>query len=67
METFCKTLYTSQISDETFQDSCSPFLNADNIPKLNKKQQKTCEGLITAEECLSALKMFAKNKTKMSM
>ena len=62
METFYKTLYTSQISDETFEDSCSPFLNPDNIPKLNEEQQKTCEGLITAEECLSALKMFVKNK-----
>ena len=62
METFYKTLYTSQISDETFEDSCSPFLNPDNIPKLNEEQQKNCEGLNTAEECLSALKMFVKNK-----
>ena len=63
METFYKTLYTSQISNKTFEDSCSPFLNPDNTPKLNDEQQKTCEGLITAEECLSAPKMFAKNKT----
>ena len=27
METFYKTLYTSQISVKTFEESCSPFLN----------------------------------------
>ena len=31
--------------------------------RLDGEQQKTCEGLITEEECLPALKQFSKNKT----
>ena len=62
---FFKTLYPSQIRENVFQhnDPCSSFLNHNNLPKLNKEKQNICEGLITAEECLSALKTFARNKT----
>ena len=49
MRTFYKTRYTSQM---LIRHS-----------KIHEDQRETCEGLITAEECLSALKMLAKNKT----
>ena len=63
MENFYKTVYSSQISEDTFNDSAPLFLNCNNIKRLDGEQQKTCEGLITEEECLSALKQFSKNKT----
>ncbi len=43
---------TSQLpEDSIFNESCKPFLNSGNVPKLNAEQQNTCEGLITAERC----------------
>ena len=51
MENFYKTLYSSQISDDSFDASASPFANCSNIKRLDGKQQKTCEGLISEEEC----------------
>ena len=63
MENFYKTLYSSQISEDTFNDSAPLFLNCNNIKRLDGEQQKTCEGLITEDEFLSALKQFSKNKT----
>ena len=63
MENFYKTLYSSQSSDDTFNASAPPFLNCNNIKRLDGDHQKVCEGLITEEEFLSALKQFSKNKT----
>ena len=63
METFYTALYASQITDNTFDASASSFLNPDNVQRLDNEQQKSCEGLITEEECLSSLKTFEKNKT----
>ena len=63
MENFCKTLYPSQTSDDTFNASAPSFLNCDNIKRLDGDHQKACKGLITEEECLSALKQLSKNKT----
>ena len=64
MEHFYKTLYTSQLPEvSTFNESSKHFLNPEMVPKLNAEQQNICEGLITADECLSILKTFAKNKT----
>ncbi|KAL9986569.1 hypothetical protein ACROYT_G000737 [Oculina patagonica] len=63
METFYKALYASQITDNTFDASAPSFLNLDNVQRLDSEQQKSCEGLITEEECLAALKTFEKNKT----
>ena len=62
MENFYKTLY-SQISEDTFNASAPHFLNCNNIKRLDGEHQKIFEGLITEEECLSALKKFSKNKT----
>ena len=63
METFYKPLYVSQIPDNTLGASASSFLNIGNVHKLDNEQQKSCEGLITEEECLCFLKTFKKNKT----
>ena len=63
MENFYKALYSSQISEDTFNVSAPHFLNCKNIKRLDGEHQKICEGLITEEECLSALKQFSKNKT----
>ena len=63
MENFYKTLYSSQISEDTFNASAPHFLNCNNIKRLDGENQKICEGLITEEECLSALKQFSTNKT----
>ena len=62
MENFYRTLYFSQISEDTFNAS-APHLNCNNIKRLDGEHQKICEGLITEEECLSGLKQFSKNKT----
>ena len=63
MENFYKTLYSYKTWDDSFDASASPFANCNNMKRLDGEQQKTCEGLISEEECLSALKKFAKNKT----
>ena len=63
MENFYKTLYSSQISEDSFDASSSPFVNSNDIKRLDSEQQKACEGLLSEVECLSALKQFAKNKT----
>ena len=45
MEHFYKTLYTSQLPEvSTFNESSKPFLNPENVPKLNPELQNTCEG-----------------------
>ena len=62
MENFYKTLYSSKTSDDSFDASASAFANCNNIKRLDG-EQITCEGLISEEECLSALKKFVKNKT----
>ena len=61
MKAFYKILYALQITDNTFDASAPSFLNL--VHQLDNEQQKSCEGLITQEECLSSLKTFAKNKT----
>ena len=63
MENFHKTLYSSQKSEDSFNASASPFVNCNDIKRLDSEQQKAWEGLLSEEECLSALKQFARNKT----
>ena len=58
MKNFCKTLYSSQISEDTFNASALPFQNCNSIKILDGEQQKTFEGLTTEEECLSAFKQL---------
>ena len=61
MKNFYNQLYTSQsqLSAECF----STFFDCESLPKLDSTKQDLCEGLITAEECLAALKTFQPNKT----
>ena len=56
MKNFYNQLYTSQnqVSAERF----STFFDCESLPKLNNIKQDLCEGLITTEECLAALKTF---------
>ena len=61
MEKFYNQLYTSQsqLSAERF----SAFFDCESLLKLDSTKQDLCEGLITAEEYLAALKTFQPNKT----
>lgn len=61
MKNFYNQLYTSQnqLSAERF----STFFDCESLPKLDNIKQDLCEGLITTEECLAALKTFQLNKT----
>ena len=61
MKNFCNQLYTSQsqLSAERF----FTFFDCESLRKLDSTKQDLCEGLITAEECLAALKTFQPNKT----
>jgi len=61
MENFYNQLYTSQnqLSAERF----SNFSDYESLLKLDNEKQNLCEGAITAEECLAALKTFQHNKT----
>ena len=60
MKSFYNQLYTSQsqLSAERF----STFFDCESLPKLDSTKQDLCEGLITAEECLAALKTCQPNK-----
>jgi len=49
METYHKTLYFSQISEDSCDASASPFVDCNNIERLDGEQQKTCEGLLSEE------------------
>ena len=54
-----KTLYTAQACDE---EARNQFPNAD-IPKLPDNARKPCEGLITKEELLKAVRLVENNKS----
>lgn len=56
---FYKTLYTAQPCDE---DARNQFLNA-AIPKLPDNARNSCEGLITEEEPLKAVRSMESNKS----
>ena len=59
---FYQFLYSSQnpqVNDPKFE----LFFDNDKLEKLNDEQRKNCEGLLTENECLNALKCFQKNKS----
>ena len=59
---FYETLYESQnpaVNDPKFNS----FFNNDRIVKLNNDQKQKCEGQLTVNECLAALRTFNKNKS----
>ncbi|KAL9976368.1 hypothetical protein ACROYT_G013663 [Oculina patagonica] len=61
IKSFYKQLYTSQ-KQLAPADSLS-FCEYQSLPRLDDEKQSLCEGLITAEECLAALKTFQHNKS----
>ena len=61
MKNFYNQLYTSQ--NQPSAERFSNFSNYESLPKLDNEKQNLCEGPITAEECLAALKTCQYNKT----
>ena len=61
MKNFYNQLYTSQ-KPIAAADPLS-FCEYESLPRLDDEKQSLCEGLITAEECLAALKTFQHNKS----
>ena len=59
---FFQTLFSSQ--NHAVDDAKYKFLfDNDSIVRLNAEQQQHCEGMLTIDECLAALKTFNKNKS----
>ena len=58
---FFETLYKSQNSQDNLSES--DLFNLENIDPLDGNEQMLCEGMISEEECLTALKEFKNNKT----
>lgn len=61
MKNFYNELYTSKKQ----LDATDPlsFCEYESLPRLDDEKQSICEGPITAEECLAALKTFQHNKS----
>ena len=60
-ETFFETLYKSKNSQDSLSES--DLFNLENIDPLDVNEQILYEGMISEEECLTALKEFKNNKT----
>ena len=59
---FYESLYKSKnLNPDKFKDSV--FFNQENISPLSEEKKASCEGNITANECLKALKDFQPRKT----
>ena len=59
---FYESLYCStNTNPEIFKNS--PFFNPENVSALSEEEKKSCEGVVTEEECTNALKDFDNNKT----
>ena len=59
---FYESLYKSQnIDNDTFLES--PFLKPQNITPLTQEEMESCEGLLSEDECLNAIKEFKNNKS----
>ena len=61
MKNFYNQPYTSQ--NQPSAERFSNFSDYESLPKLDNEKQNLCEGSITAEECLAALKTFQHNKS----
>ena len=55
-------LYSSQ-NPQVNGPKFDVFFDNDKIKTLNDEQRKNCEGLLTENDCLNALKCFQKNKS----
>ena len=60
-KTFFEALYKSQNTQDNLPDS--DLFNSGNIEPLDENDKIQCEGMISEEECLTALKEFQSNKT----
>ena len=58
---FYKTLYTSEVHPENVINLASTFF--ENITPLDDTDKLSCEGKVSAEECLKALKDFKNEKS----
>jgi len=56
-------LYKSSINSTNIGEKISSFLNDLSIPQLSEEEKKSCEGLISSEECSGLLDSFQSNKT----
>ena len=57
-----EALYTSQsIDNDTFL--ASPFFKTQNITPLTQEEMESCEGLLSEDECLNAIKEFKNDKS----
>ena len=57
-----KRFYKSQsIDNDTFLTS--PFFKTQNITPLTQEEMESCEGLLSEDECLNAIKEFKNNKS----
>jgi len=54
---FYETLYKSQKS-ETHTRSKPTFFETENITSWNEEEKLSCEGIVSEDECLRALKEF---------
>ena len=59
---FYETLYQSRKS-ETHMQSNSTFFETENVTSLNEEEKLSCEGIISENECLRALKDFKNCKS----
>ena len=59
---FYETLYQSRKS-ETHTQSNSTFFETENVISLNEEEKLSCEGIISENECLRALKEFKNCKS----
>lgn len=62
-KSFYQKLYSSEGTDYDTQTEMLEFLNM----TLSAEQSESCDGLLTNEECYSALKGMAKNKLLVAM
>ena len=62
-KTFYESLYSSKIDPSTSNEKEESFFPENNKIKLNYNQQMSCEGLLSAEECLQSLKTIESDKS----
>ena len=55
--------YKSSINSSNIGEKISSFLNDLNTPQLSEEPKKSCEGLISPEECSELLDSFRSNKS----
>ena len=62
-ESFYKNIYSSNIDHDDHNETKNIFFSKATQKVLNPEDKEKCEGLLTKEECLQALKDMSPNKT----